>query len=180
MTIHAYYASPTVCRDCELKSRCTRGKERRVKRWEHEDVLDAMEEELRNTPDAMPMRARTSEHPFGTLKRWMGLNHFLMKRLKNARTETIADSSVFQRQTLVAKPVTRPSLQPGIPIGRDEGEAAVPGRKMRRPPSGQKADNVWIDSTALGQSLKADRLLLTSPDSSSRIRRFWASTSRDQ
>jgi hypothetical protein len=87
MTIHAYYASPTVCRDCELKSRCTRGKERRVKRWEHEDVLDAMEEELRNTPDAMPMRARTSEHPFGTLKLWKGLNHFLMKRLKNVRTE---------------------------------------------------------------------------------------------
>ena len=87
MTIHAYYASYTICQDCELKSRCTRGRERRVKRWEHEAILDAMEEALRNTPDAMPMRARTSEHPFGTLKLWQGLNHFLMKRLKNVRTE---------------------------------------------------------------------------------------------
>lgn len=87
MTIHAYYASYTICQDCKLKSRCTRGRERRIKRWEHEAILDAREEALRSTPDAMPMRARTSEHPFGTLKLWMGLNPFLMKRLKNVRTE---------------------------------------------------------------------------------------------
>jgi hypothetical protein len=87
MTIHAYYASYLVCQTCTLKSKCTKGKERRVKRWEHEGLLDAMESDLRNTPDAMPMRARTSEHPFGTLKTWMGSSHFLMKRLKNVRTE---------------------------------------------------------------------------------------------
>lgn len=86
-TIHTYYASALVCRECELKSQCTRGNERRVRRWEHEGVLDAMAEELRNTPDAMPMRARTSEHPFGTIKLWMGSSHFLMKQLKNVRTE---------------------------------------------------------------------------------------------
>ncbi len=87
MKIHYYYASQLVCRDCPLKSKCTTGKERRVRRWEHEGLLDAMAEELHHTPDAMAMRARTVEHPFGTLKTWMGSQHFLMKRLKNVRTE---------------------------------------------------------------------------------------------
>lgn len=87
MAIFAYYASQVTCRNCALKSQCTRGKERRVKRWEHENLLDKMEVALSNTHDAMPMRARTVEHPFGTLKCWMGSSHFLMKRLKNARTE---------------------------------------------------------------------------------------------
>jgi len=87
MMIHTYYASVVVCRDCELKSKCTRGRERRVRRWEHEGLLDAMEQELRNTPDAMSVRSQTVEHPFGTLKAWMGSTHFLMKRLKNVRTE---------------------------------------------------------------------------------------------
>jgi transposase len=30
----------------------------------------------------------TAGHPFGTIKSWMGATHFLMKGLKNARTET--------------------------------------------------------------------------------------------
>ena len=46
-----------------------------------------MEEDLRNTPDAMSMRSQTVEHPFGTLKAWMGHTHFLTRRLKNVRTE---------------------------------------------------------------------------------------------
>jgi transposase len=87
ITINVYYASPVVCRDCRLKSRCTRGKERRVRRWEHEALLEAMAEDLRQKPDAMLIRAKTVEHPFGTLKLWMGSTHFLMKRLKNVRTE---------------------------------------------------------------------------------------------
>jgi len=87
MTIHTYYASVLVCRNCNLKTQCTKGQERRVRRWEHEDLLDVMAEELRNTPEAMPMRAQTSEHPFGTIKLWTGPSHFLMKRLTNVRTE---------------------------------------------------------------------------------------------
>jgi transposase len=87
MTINVYYASVQVCRDCQLRSRCTRGKERRVRRWEHEGVLEDMAEDLRQKPDAMLIRAQTVEHPFGTLKAWMGASHFLTKRLKNVRTE---------------------------------------------------------------------------------------------
>jgi hypothetical protein len=50
-------------------------------------MLDAMETDLRNTPDAMPVRSCAVEHPFGTIKNWMGYSHFLTRRLKNVRTE---------------------------------------------------------------------------------------------
>ena len=87
MTLHAYYAAQSVCQACPLKSRCTTGQTRRVKRWEHEQVLERMERRLQETSDAMLMRARTVEHPFGTIKNWMGATHFLTRRLKNVRTE---------------------------------------------------------------------------------------------
>jgi transposase len=85
--MQVYFSPVSVCRNCKLKSKCTTGGQRRIRRWEHEGLLDVMEQELRNTADAMPMRSRTVEHPFGTLKAWMGSTHFLMKRLKNVRTE---------------------------------------------------------------------------------------------
>jgi transposase len=86
-TMQVYFSSVSVCRNCTLKSTCTTGVQRKIRRWEHEGILDAMEEDLRNTPDAMPMRSRTVEHPYGTLKAWMGHSHFLTRRLKNVRTE---------------------------------------------------------------------------------------------
>ena len=86
-TMQVYFASVGVCRACKLRSKCTTSEQRRIRRWEHEGLLDAMEENLSNTPDAMPMRSRTVEHPFGTLKNWMGHSHFLTRRLKNVRTE---------------------------------------------------------------------------------------------
>ena len=60
---------------------------RRIKRWEHEDRLDDLEAELQRTPDAMLIRKQTVEHPFGTLKAWMGATHFKMRRLKHVKTE---------------------------------------------------------------------------------------------
>jgi len=86
-TMQVYFASVLVCRACKIRSKCTRSDQRRIRRWEHEGLLDRMEENLNNTPDAMPMRSRTVEHPFGTLKAWMGHTHFLTRRLKNVRTE---------------------------------------------------------------------------------------------
>jgi transposase len=85
MLIHSYYT--TNCQCCELKPQCTTGKERRVRRWEHEGVLDAMQHRLNITPGKMKQRRCTVEHVFGTLKFWMGSAHFLMKRLKNVGTE---------------------------------------------------------------------------------------------
>lgn len=75
------------CGGCPLKSRCTTGKERRVRRWEHEHVVDATRNRLVKLPEAMTIRRRTVEHPFGTLKAWMGHTHFLTKGLAKVSTE---------------------------------------------------------------------------------------------
>jgi hypothetical protein len=77
----------TACLACPLKEKCTTGKERRVKRWEHEAVLEAAKDRLDQNPDMMTVRRSTVEHAFGTIKFWMGQAHFLMKRLRNVRTE---------------------------------------------------------------------------------------------
>jgi len=76
-----------ICPQCPLKTQCTTGNERRVRRWEHEAVLDAMQRRLDRRPDAMKVRRRTIEHVFGTLKHWMGSAHFLMKTLQHVGTE---------------------------------------------------------------------------------------------
>ena len=75
------------CRDCALKPRCTSGKERRITRWEHEHVLEAVQKRLDKNPQAMRVRRETVEHTFGTLKMRMGATHFLMKRLPKVATE---------------------------------------------------------------------------------------------
>jgi len=85
MTIHTYWYSN--CASCPIKSKCTTSEVRRVKRWEHEAVLDQMQERLDRDPGKMRTRRQTAEHPFGTLKAWMGATHFLTKTLPKVRTE---------------------------------------------------------------------------------------------
>ena len=85
MKINCYYTS--VCQSCALKAQCTTGKERRVRRWEYEGVLDTMQDRLDRNPGKMKQRRSTVEHVFGTLKFWMGSAHFLMKTIKHASTE---------------------------------------------------------------------------------------------
>jgi transposase len=85
MTFHRYWSSN--CGSCALKQRCTPSTERRVTRWEHEQVLEAVQRRLDRTPDAMRIRRATVEHAFGTLKLWMGSAHFLTRRLKRVGTE---------------------------------------------------------------------------------------------
>ena len=75
------------CRDCALKPRCTSGKERRITRWEHEHVLEAVQKRLDKNPQAMRVRRETVERTFGTLKMRMGATHFLMKRLPKVASE---------------------------------------------------------------------------------------------
>jgi hypothetical protein len=70
-----------------MKGRCTTGDYRRISRWEHEAVLETMQDRLDRTPHAMRLRRQTVEHVFGTLKAWMGATHFLMKRLPKVKTE---------------------------------------------------------------------------------------------
>jgi transposase len=85
LTLRRYWTS--VCRGCTLKDKCTSGMERRITRWEHELVLDAVEQRLDENPDAMRQRRQTVEHPFGTIKCWMGATHFQTRTLKRVRTE---------------------------------------------------------------------------------------------
>lgn len=75
------------CPRCELKERCTPSDYRRVSRWEHQDVLDAMQARLDYAPESMRIRRQTAEHPFGTIKSWMGYTHFLTRTLDRVRTE---------------------------------------------------------------------------------------------
>ncbi len=75
------------CQDCAIKHRCTTGKERRITRWEHEHVLEAVQRRLDEHPEKMRQRRETVEHPFGTIKYWMGYTHFQMMTLKKVRTE---------------------------------------------------------------------------------------------
>jgi transposase len=75
------------CQSCAIKHSCTTGKERRITRWEHERVLEAVQRRLDEHPEKMRQRRETVEHPFGTIKSWMGSTHFQMKTLKHVGTE---------------------------------------------------------------------------------------------
>ena len=85
LTLHSY--ARYGCSNCPMNAQCTPAGFRRIRRWEHEDVLDAMQRRLDRNPEAMKIRRRTVEHVFGTLKYWMGSTHFLMKTLKHVPTE---------------------------------------------------------------------------------------------
>jgi hypothetical protein len=75
------------CQSCVIKQSCTTGKERRVTRWEHEHILEAVQRRLDEHPEKMRQRRQTVEHPFGTIKARMGATHFLMKTLPRVATE---------------------------------------------------------------------------------------------
>ena len=75
---------------------------KRLKRWEHEDVLDAMQARLDRMPDAMLVRRQTVEHPFGTIKAWMGSTHFLTRTLKRVGTEMSLHVLAYNMKRVIA------------------------------------------------------------------------------
>jgi len=85
LQMRRYWTS--ACPECPMKARCTPSDYRRISRWEHEDVLEAMQRRLDRQPDAMLTRKKTIEHVFGTLKHWMGWTHFLTRGIENVSTE---------------------------------------------------------------------------------------------
>jgi hypothetical protein len=107
MTLHVYWAD--ICQDCRLKAQCTTGPQRRIKRWEHQAVLETMQQRLDQAPDAMAVRRQTVEHPFGTIKAWMGATHFLTRTLRRVSTEmslhVLAYNLKRVMQVLGAKPL---------------------------------------------------------------------------
>ncbi len=83
--IRRYWSS--ACPACPIHAQCTTGKNRRVSRWVHEEVVERAAARLAAKPDAMHIRRATVEHPYGTLKGWMGSTHFLTKTLDHVSTE---------------------------------------------------------------------------------------------
>ena len=84
-TLHRYWTN--ACSTCPLKDQCTPGKQRRISRWEHETLLEEVQQRLDANPQAMRTRRETVEHPFGTIKARMGATHFLCKTLPKVATE---------------------------------------------------------------------------------------------
>jgi transposase len=97
-----FYRHLSACFTCSLKSRCTPTKLRRVKRWVNEDVLDRMQDRLDRMPEAMGVRRQTVEHPFGTLKAWMGATHFLTRTLDKVRTEMSLHVLAYNLKRMIA------------------------------------------------------------------------------
>jgi transposase len=85
MQLRTYWSS--ACIGCAIKAQCTPSSYRRIRRWEHEAVMEAAQQRLDRMPEAMTVRKSTVEHVFGTLKHWMGWTHFLMRGMHNVSTE---------------------------------------------------------------------------------------------
>jgi Transposase DDE domain/Transposase domain (DUF772) len=101
LTLHRYWDRAS-CQACPLKPQCTPSLERRVTRWEHEAVIEAMQARLDQKPDAMRIRRATVEHPFGTLKAWMGATHFRTRTLDKVRTEMSLHVLAYNLKRMIA------------------------------------------------------------------------------
>lgn len=87
-SIRYYRAEAATCRACALKAKCTRNKEaRRISRWEHEGLMEQMQQRVAAHPEKMKRRKTLAEHPFGTIKRGMNAGYFLLRGLEKVRAE---------------------------------------------------------------------------------------------
>jgi transposase len=98
-TLRSYWTNR--CGACRLQAKCTTSKERRVRRWEHEGIIDAMQKRL-DDGNAMTVRRRTVEHTFGTIKAWMGYTHFLTRGLERVKTEMSLCVLAYNMKRMIA------------------------------------------------------------------------------
>jgi transposase len=110
LTLHRYWDLPS-CTACAIKGQCTTSKERRITRWEHEAVVEAMQERLDRAPKSMRIRRATVEHPFGTLKAWMGATHFKMRTLEKVSTEMSLHVLAYNLKRVIAIMGAGPLIQ---------------------------------------------------------------------
>jgi transposase len=99
------------CRMCNIKAQCTSGVYRKMTRWEHETVLERAQARLDRSPDAMRIRRTTVEHPFGTLKAWMGSTHFLTKTLDRVSTEMSLHVLAYNMKRMMNIIGTKPLIE---------------------------------------------------------------------
>jgi transposase len=105
------YRNLDVCGACPLKPRCTSERFQQIRRWKHDDVLDAMQRRLDRMPKAMTIRRRTAEHPFGSIKAWMGATHFLTRTLPNVKTEMSLQVLAYNLKRMLTLFGVRPLIQ---------------------------------------------------------------------
>jgi len=76
------------CKGCALRHLCTRNKSGRViYRWEHEPVIERLNERMTDHPEKAAMRKCLAEHPFGTIKESMDGRSFLVRTLVRVTAE---------------------------------------------------------------------------------------------
>ena len=110
-----HYANRGACRGCALKVQCTSNSYRRIGRYADEAVLDRMAERLADRPGVLHRRRESAEHPFGSIKHWMGHGGFLMRRLENVRGEfslTALAYNIRRATTLVGIPELIAAVRP--------------------------------------------------------------------
>ena len=81
--LDVYRLSSKLCKACPLKSSCLSDKTnyKQMYRWEHEIIIDDYTKKM-NTKEAkyiVKKRGSIVEHPFGTIKRTLGWDHFLVR-----------------------------------------------------------------------------------------------------
>jgi transposase len=82
------YYRASGCKGCALKAHCTRNQgNRTITREDNEHLMEQMAERMKAEPGKFAQRKELAEHPFGTIKRWMGYTHFTLKGLTKVRTE---------------------------------------------------------------------------------------------
>ena len=99
------------CRMCAIKDQCTSGVHRRMSRWEYESILEEAQDRLERSPDVMRVRRATVEHPFGTLKAWMGSTHFLTKTLDRVSTEMSLHVLAYNMKRMMNIMGTKPLME---------------------------------------------------------------------
>ncbi len=109
LMIHKYWSS--ACPRCALRSKCTTSDCRRLMRWEHEAVLERMQARLEHDPTLMTIRRRTVEHPFGTIKAWMGATHFSCRRLPRVSTKISLHVLAYNLKRVIKIMGTEPLIE---------------------------------------------------------------------
>ena len=81
------FVNRAACKACTLRAQCTNAAFRKVIRYANEAILDRMAARLAAKPEVLDQRRESVEHPFGSIKQWMGQRNFLTRRIENVRGE---------------------------------------------------------------------------------------------
>ncbi len=89
--LDVYRISSTFCKVCPLKQNCLSAvtPNKQMYQWEHENIIDNYNKKMATPKSKNIVRKRGSivEHPFGTIKRTLGWDHFLVRTKKKVLGE---------------------------------------------------------------------------------------------